>query len=100
MMLEVLRCAACGTTLFPARYFCPACGGDAWTRLPVQGGTVAAATIVRHRAGAPDGSDVHIADVATDAGPVVVARLPGPLAVGAAVALEIDAEHRITARAA
>lgn len=97
MMLEVFRCAACGATLFPARYFCPACGGDVWTPLPVRGGTVAAATVVRHRAGVPDSADTYIADVSTDAGPVVVARLPGSLAVGAAVALDIDAENRITA---
>ncbi|HEY0295766.1 MAG TPA: zinc ribbon domain-containing protein [Bordetella sp.] len=96
MSLTVFRCARCGLVLFPARYFCPACGGGDWTGQAARRGRVTAATVVRRRAGAQE--DVHIASVATDAGPTVVARLPRALPVGAEVALDMDAENRIEAR--
>lgn len=97
--LEVFRCTACGTTLFPARYFCPACGGARFAVLAAARGTVIAATAVLHRVGAQTGGELHLASVATDQGPVVVARLDAPVAAGAAVALDVDAGHRIQAHA-
>lgn len=99
MKLEVWRCAACGTTLFPARYLCPACGGAHWTKQAVSRGTVLAATTVSHRVGASEAGAVHLASVLTDAGPVVIARLDVAAGKGERVCLEVDEESRILARA-
>ncbi|QBR00660.1 DNA-binding protein [Paraburkholderia pallida] len=99
MKLEVLRCAACGTTLFPARYLCPACGGAQWTKQAVAHGTVLAATVVSHRVGTSEPGAVHLASVRTDAGPVVIARLDVAARKGETVSLEVDEESRILARA-
>jgi uncharacterized protein len=99
MKLEVFRCVACGSTLFPARYFCPACGGAQWSTQAVSNGTVLAATVVSHRVGAHATGAVHLASVETDAGPVVIARLEAEARKGEAVTLEVDAENRILARA-
>jgi len=41
MTLKVFQCTQCGATLFPARYFCPACGGGQWRECAVQRGTLA-----------------------------------------------------------
>ncbi len=98
MTLKVFRCAGCGTTLFPARYFCPCCGGREWTELTAEHGTVTAATVVRHRVAAEGGSDIHLASVATAAGPIVIARLDSPGHIGDSVSLEHDEQHRILAR--
>ncbi|WP_028217576.1 Zn-ribbon domain-containing OB-fold protein [Paraburkholderia oxyphila] len=97
--LEVLRCADCGTTLFPARYLCPVCGGAQWTQQAVAHGTVLAATVVSHRVGASEPGAVHLASVRTDAGPVVIARLDVAARKGETVSLEVDEESRILARA-
>ncbi|QGZ65008.1 Zn-ribbon domain-containing OB-fold protein [Paraburkholderia acidisoli] len=95
--LEVFRCNACGTTLFPARYFCPSCGGAQFTALAATRGTVVAATAVLHRVGAQASGDLHLASVATDLGPTVIARLDTAIAAGATVALEVDETQRILA---
>lgn len=97
--LEVFRCTACGTTLFPARYFCPACGGAQFAALAATRGTVIAATAVLHRVGAQAGGDLHLASVATEEGPIVVARLDQAAVAGATVALDVDTDNRIQARA-
>ena len=99
MKLEVFRCAACGATLFPARYLCPACGGARWTKQAVSCGTVLAATEVSHRVGASEPGAVHLPSVRTDAGPVVIARLDVAAEKGESVSLEVDEENRILARA-
>lgn len=99
MKLEIFRCAACGATLFPARYLCPACGGAQWTKQAVSCGTVLAATTVSHRVGATGAGAVHLASVQTDAGPVVIARLEAAAHKGESVCLEVDEESRILARA-
>ncbi|MGF6995465.1 Zn-ribbon domain-containing OB-fold protein [Paraburkholderia sp. GAS32] len=98
MSIKVFRCTHCGTTLFPARYLCPSCGGAEWSALDAEGGTVTAATAVRRRVGADNGGDIHLASVATDAGPIVIARLDSPVETGDAVSLALDAQHRIVAR--
>lgn len=98
MKLEVFRCAACGTTLFPARYLCPACGGAQWTKPVVSSGTVLAATTVSHRVGAREPGAVHLASVQTDAGPVVIARFEAAARKGETVLLEVDEESCILAR--
>ncbi|MBB3257181.1 hypothetical protein F4827_002272 [Paraburkholderia bannensis] len=97
--LEVHECTQCGTTLFPARYFCPACGGKNWLARTTQTGVVMEATVVRHRAGEGEGgaSPLHLASVRTQAGPVVIARMEMPLADETLVSLAVDALHRIVA---
>lgn len=99
MTLDVFRCADCGTTLFPARDLCPACGGAQWTKEAVSCGTVLAATVVSHRVGASEPGAVHLASVRTDAGPVVIARLEAAASKGERVSLEVDEDSRILARA-
>lgn len=99
MTLNVFQCKQCGATLFPARYFCPACGGAEWGTRTVECGTVAESTVVRHRIGAQAGDDVHLASVLTSVGPIVIARLDNAMQAGDAVRLEIDDAHRVLAHA-
>ena len=98
MTLDVFRCTACGTTLFPARYRCPACGGAQWATLAATRGKVVAATTVTHRVGVAGAGEVYLASVETDAGPMVIARLDSAAREGDTVLLDIDDEHRIVAR--
>ena len=81
MSLTVFACAACGRTVFPARALCPACGGREWREIDADGGVVQAATSV---------AGVHLAEIRTDAGPLVVARAPAPAAPGQRVRLDAD----------
>ncbi|REE07344.1 hypothetical protein B0G71_7837 [Paraburkholderia sp. BL27I4N3] len=99
MTLKVFRCAQCETTLFPARYFCPACGGGEWSECAVERGSVAESTVVRHRVGAQGGGDVHLASVVTSAGPIVIARLEAAMQSGESVSLDVDDAGRIVGRA-
>jgi uncharacterized protein len=101
MTLIVFQCKHCGTTLFPARYFCPACGGGQWRECVVVHGTVAESTVVRHRVGAQAAQashDVHLASVVTTTGPIVIARLNRALQSGDAVRLDVDEAGRILGR--
>ncbi|QCP52015.1 rubredoxin [Trinickia violacea] len=98
MTLSVFQCTQCGATLFPARVFCPACGGAQWRECAVVRGTVNESTVVRHRVGAQEGGDVHLASVVTSAGPVVIARLEQGVLAGDEVALDMDEANRILAR--
>ncbi|MEW9586209.1 Zn-ribbon domain-containing OB-fold protein [Paraburkholderia sp. DGU8] len=98
MTLKVFRCKQCGTTLFPARYFCPSCGGAQWDECVSTRGNVAQATVVRHRIAAQAGAEVYLASVVTDAGPVVIARLDAAAQAGDAVSLELDEANRLLAR--
>jgi uncharacterized OB-fold protein len=86
-------------TLFPARYFCPACGGGQWSECAVERGNIAQSTVVRHRVGAQGGGDVHLASVATSAGPIVIARLEAGMQPGDSVSLDVDETGRIVGRA-
>lgn len=95
--LVVFECARCATTLFPARYLCPSCGGAQWHERIAAHGTVIAATIVRHRVAAEHSGSVHVASVATDAGPIVIARIDADVQVGDAVSVDIDARQQIAA---
>lgn len=97
MTLKVFQCRQCRATLFPARYFCPACGGAEWDERVVERGTVAESTVVRHRIGTQEGGDVHLASVVTSAGPVVIARLERAMQAGDEVGLAVDQANRIVA---
>jgi uncharacterized OB-fold protein len=99
MTLSVFQCKQCGTTLFPARYFCPACGGGQWRECTVERGAVAESTVVRHRVGARGDGDVHLASVVTSAGPIVIARLEAAMQSGDAVSLDVDDAGRLVGRA-
>ncbi|MCC8395817.1 zinc ribbon domain-containing protein [Paraburkholderia sp. MMS20-SJTR3] len=97
MTLKVFQCNQCGSTVFPARYFCFECGGAEWHERVAESGTVNEWTTVRRRVGAQDGGDVLVASVTTDAGPVVIARLERPVRVGDEVSLAIDEQNRVLA---
>ncbi|WP_233859355.1 Zn-ribbon domain-containing OB-fold protein [Paraburkholderia sp. HD33-4] len=99
MNLEIMRCTRCGSKFFPARYFCPSCGGDEWTPRVAESGTVLESTVVRHRAGEQQAHVVHLATVQTNEGPIVIARLDAAVPDRTSVLLEIDDTHRIVARA-
>ena len=99
MTLKVFQCIQCGATLFLARYFCPACGCGEWSECAVERGRVAESTVVRHRVGAQDGGDVHLASVVTSAGPIVIARLEDAMQPGDPVSLDVDDAGRIVGRA-
>ncbi|WP_321927437.1 zinc ribbon domain-containing protein [Paraburkholderia guartelaensis] len=99
MTLKVFQCTQCGHTLFPARYFCPSCGGGQWRGCVVERGTVAESTVVRHRVGAHVDGDVHLASVVTSAGPIVIARLTHVMRSGDAVSLDVDDAGCVTGRA-
>nr|WP_284504547.1 MULTISPECIES: zinc ribbon domain-containing protein [unclassified Caballeronia] len=97
MTLKVFQCKQCGSTLFPARYVCFECGGAEWRERVAERGTIDELTTVRRRIGAQDGSDVLLASVTTDAGPIVIARLERAMRAGDAVRLAIDEQNRVLA---
>lgn len=99
MNLDITQCTQCGLKLFPARYFCPTCGASQWIRRSVESGTVMESTVIRHRAGEQEAHALHLATVRTNEGPVVIARLDGPLPDGAGVRVAIDDTHCIVASA-
>lgn len=101
MKLTVFTCGACGTTVFPARYFCPSCGAAEWQPVATDRGTVTEATVVHHRIAAEAGGEpLRIATVRTAPGPVVVARLEGAADSGDAVTIDVDDAQRILVRRA
>lgn len=97
MTLKVFQCKQCGSTVFPARYVCFECGGAEWRERVAERGTIDELTTVRRRVGAQDGSDVLLASVTTDAGPIVIARLERAVRAGDAVSLAIDEQNRVLA---
>ncbi|SAL51354.1 hypothetical protein AWB70_04187 [Caballeronia cordobensis] len=97
MTLKVFQCKECGSTVFPARYVCFGCGGAEWRERVAERGTIDELTTVRRRIGAQDGSDVLLASVTTDAGPIVIARLERAMRAGDAVRLAIDEQNRVLA---
>lgn len=79
--MTVRRCMDCGHAVFPARLWCPSCGGERAEALTVAGGTVLSQARQR------DGS--VILTVTTDPGVALVARLEGEAVVtGQRVTLE------------
>jgi len=79
--LRIQVCSSCAEAVFPPRVLCPRCGSREWHETPAGPGT--AEQVTTHRAGG------HIASVALDAGPIVVARADG-VPPGSRVALEDD----------
>ncbi len=75
-------CEACGHAVFPVRALCPACGSRDWHTVAVSSGVVAEVTT--HRRGG------EIASVATELGPVLIARSPDGAAPGSRVELDLD----------
>jgi uncharacterized OB-fold protein len=80
--LLVQVCDGCGHAVFPRRVLCPRCGSRNWHEHPAGPGT--AEQVTTHRAGG------HIASVATDLGPVIVARAGDGIVAGTRVTLEDD----------
>lgn len=75
---SLTACANCGHPVFPPRALCPVCGRGDWTSLEATEGRAEAVTIA-------DG--VAIAEIKTDVGPVVVARVTAVVSVGDRVRL-------------
>ncbi|MEV7607245.1 zinc ribbon domain-containing protein [Paenarthrobacter sp. NPDC089322] len=69
MSAAIQQCSLCQAKLFPARLFCPACGGDSFLSAAVDVGTVSATTTLA------DGT--ILATLTLDGGAQVVARLTG-----------------------
>ena len=69
MSLSVQECAACQARLFPARLFCPVCGGDSFRGVEVDRGTVEESSTMA------DGT--VLATLELDGGSRVIARLSG-----------------------
>ena len=69
MSAMVQECQSCRTLLFPARLFCPVCGGDSFSTVAAGNGTVEQTTTLS------DG--IVLATLAIDGGLRVVARLAG-----------------------
>jgi hypothetical protein len=80
--LLLQTCEACGHTVFPARVLCPRCGSRDSFEQVAANGTVEQVTT--NRAGS------RIALVATDLGPLVIARAPERVASGSRVTLAAD----------
>jgi uncharacterized OB-fold protein len=88
--LIVTVCTSCGRTVFPPRVLCPACGGAAWRTELVDKGVVEEVTTVHRAVGVVGEEPVTLASVRLAAGPVVIARLDGPGAVGGRVELAVE----------
>jgi uncharacterized OB-fold protein len=73
--ITVYVCGSCSRPVFPARLLCPRCGSREWERVSVQQGTILATTSTRKRVIVERLIETRIAEVRTDAGPIVVARL-------------------------
>ena len=106
MSFQVFQCVACGGYVFPARYFCPACGEAQWRDADASLGVVAEATVLRHRAGSGSASGpacgpchvTHLATIDTQPGPSVIALLDEALPRGTEVELDLGAGDRLVAR--
>ncbi len=75
MSPTVFRCAQCDHRVFPARFLCPSCHGDVFEAQECGSGTV---TELTHSVSpAPDGEQALyiLATVASDAGPMLIARV-------------------------
>lgn len=80
--LLVQVCDRCGHAVFPVRVLCPRCGSRDWHEIVAAGGV--AEQVTTHREAG------RIASVATDAGPIVIARAKKGVQPGSPVALELD----------
>jgi uncharacterized OB-fold protein len=94
--LEIQRCTACGTVVFPDRLRCPACGGVFQERVPAGPGRVAEETLLRGSHGLE--GPVRLGSVHLEAGPVVIARLDDEVGSAAEVRLELATNRTIWAR--
>jgi len=99
----VPMCERCAHLAYPPRILCPACGGAAWTRRLADEGTVEEVTVrrpVMKRRQLPwgnwlDQAETWLGTVRTDAGPLVVARVPEGAQRGDRVVLTTQASTAI-----
>jgi uncharacterized OB-fold protein len=85
--VTICACTACGHAVFPGRLLCPRCGSAEWRDALVRRGTVLATTQTRKRVIVHRLLETTIAEVRTDAGPIVIARLLGEATPGTEVGL-------------
>jgi uncharacterized OB-fold protein len=82
--VTVAVCLSCGHAAFPARALCPRCGGREWRAERADTGVVEDVT-----SRARDGkASIHLAEVRTGPGPLMVVRCREGTRRGEAVALE------------
>lgn len=73
MSPSVFRCMQCDHRMFPARFLCPKCHGDEFEAEACPSGVV---TELTRSASAGEETGVYmLATVASDAGPVLIARV-------------------------
>jgi uncharacterized protein len=98
--MKVFACTSCAQVDFPRRLLCPACGTDEFVERDAPTGCIEEITLLHHRPGNAGGAQDVLATVRTCAGPRVVARLHGAAAPGDTVALDVDGDGALVARAA
>src|SRR5690606_15030553 len=86
----ISRCINCDHRVFPARVFCPRCYSTQWELLAAHFGVVEVCTELAARSGA--GTMRVLAQVRTDEGPVIIARVSAPMAIETRVALSQDGQ--------
>jgi uncharacterized OB-fold protein len=91
--LQIQRCEACGTNVFPDRLWCPGCGAGALQHVPAGPGRVEEETTLRRSA-----QPTTLGTVRLEAGPLIIARLATGAQAGTRVRLERTAEGTIWAR--
>lgn len=70
---SVFRCVQCDHRVFPARFLCPMCHGDVFEAEECASGVVTELT--RSSASGEEPGVYMLATVASDAGPVLIARV-------------------------
>lgn len=94
--LEIQRCERCGTSAFPDRLWCPACGAGEFRHVAAGPGRVEEETTLRRP---PTSDQITLGTVRLEAGPLVIARLAAGAGTGTQVRLECTTERTIWARA-
>lgn len=84
MSIIVQVCVQCAAHYFPFRELCPNCGGRSFGEATAQQGFVERVSALA--------SGTILATVSIDLGPVVVARVVAPVAIGEGVALTSSSE--------
>jgi uncharacterized OB-fold protein len=80
--VTVCTCESCGSTWFPARYWCPQCGASELANREVDTGVVEEVTALRRSADRPGAAPVRLGVVRLEGGERLVARLEPGVAAG------------------
>ena len=80
--VTVCTCESCGSTWFPARYWCPECGASELANREVDTGVVEEVTALRRSEDRPGAAPVRLGVVRLEGGERLVARLEPGVAAG------------------